>query len=222
MKQGILAIPILMFFTLLTTACNPHMSGMNYANHIGAGDPDQLPPTFEGRPRLPPPTVKVDETEPADAPRRIQKASSIIANAQKVMDTEGRSLGTACNRYVQRVLNVSGFPKGHFLANDFDLYAKKFIRSYQVENFTRNESGSEQERLKKHLWSFPERTPFIMQWSRAGVYGHIAIVERIGENLVIYQASLNRYTARKDQTTINTLLNGYNRRVLSVYSGLTR
>ena len=149
------------------------------------------------------------------------EASTIIKNAQKVMVEEGKKIGPACNFYVQRVLQVSGFPKGSYLAADFDLYAEKNFKYYRAKNFLKNSTQNDTEKLRKYIWNYPERTPFILQWSRAQVTGHIAIMERIGDQLIIYQASLNKYTARKSLTTIDSLLRDYNRRVLTVYSEMT-
>lgn len=149
------------------------------------------------------------------------EASTIIKNAQKVMVEEGKKIGPACNFYVQRVLQVSGFPKGSYLAADFDLYAEKNFKYYRAKNFLKNSAQNDTEKLRKYIWNYPERTPFILQWSRAQVTGHIAIMERIGDQLIIYQASLNKYTARKSLTTIDSLLRDYNRRVLTVYSEMT-
>ncbi|MBC7742279.1 MAG: hypothetical protein H7061_08780 [Bdellovibrionaceae bacterium] len=151
----------------------------------------------------------------------IEKASSIINNAEKVMVAEGKKLGTACNHYVGRVLEVSGFIKKGFLANDFDGYAKKYISHYRAVDFDRTQSAASAARLQDYIWSFPERTPFILQWSRGKSFGHIALMERVGDQLIIYQASLHKHTARKNLTTVKTLLTGYNRRTLTVYTELT-
>ncbi len=151
----------------------------------------------------------------------LKAASKIITMAQKIMETEGRKLGTACNLFVHRVLQVSGFASEIFMANDFEIYAKRYFKRYKAEDFTRDSSNAEEKRLHNYIWAYPERTAFIVQWSRSGVHGHIAFVERIGEKLVIYQSSLGSRTARKDQTTVDILLNGYNRRQLTVYSEMT-
>ena len=66
--------------------------------------------------------------------------------------------------------------------------AAKNLKHARVELF-KGDMGlaSEQARLKQHIWSYPERTPFILQWERTGPHGHVAIVERIGESLFIFQ-----------------------------------
>lgn len=158
----------------------------------------------------PKPTI---EQKPAST-----QASRFIQYAHEVMIKEGKSLGTPCNFYVQRVLVRAGFPKAGFRANDFDLYAKKNFKFYKAEDFKIDSSRSDKEELKKHLWSYPERTPFILQWTRPGNYGHIAILERIGENLIIYQASIGGHTAQRSQTKIETLLSSRHRAHLTVYS----
>ncbi len=146
------------------------------------------------------------------------QASRFIQYAHEVMIKEGKSLGTPCNYYVQRVLVRAGFPKGDFRANDFDLYAKKNFTFYKAEDFKIDATRSDKDELKKHLWSYPERTPFILQWTRPGHYGHIAILERIGDGLIIYQASIGGHTAQRSQTKIETLLSSRHRAYLTVYS----
>lgn len=147
-----------------------------------------------------------------------KRASRLMYYAQKIMETEGRKLGTACNFYVHRVLQVAGFAYKIFMANEFHLYAKKHFRSYKAEQFRGDSSYSDIPRLKDYLWSYPERTAFIAQWRRPGRHGHIAMLERIDEKLVIYQASLGKKTPRKDQTTLENLLNANGRRNLTIFS----
>ena len=166
--------------------------------------------------------VGIDSADTQKTPLKLPEASTFIKNADWVMTHEGKKIGTPCNLYVMRVLEVSGFPQDFFLANNFDRYARKYFRYAQITEFKNDRSGSDIARLKQHLWSFPERTPFIFQWNGIGMHGHIAIVERIQDQLIIYQASLDKYTARKDQTTVQTLLNGFNRRVLTVYANFSR
>lgn len=149
----------------------------------------------------------------------LPQASKFIINAEWVMINEGKKIGTPCNFYLSRVLVVSGYSSNRFLATDFDIYAQKNLKNAHVVHFINDGKGSELARLKQHLWSFPQRTPLIMQWSRSGATGHVAIVERVGNMLIIYQASLNKHTARKDYTSIHRLLTGEMRRTLSVYSG---
>lgn len=150
-----------------------------------------------------------------------QKTSRLIYYAQLIMETEGHRLGTACNFYVHRVLQATGFVHHVYLANDFHQYAKKYFKTYKAEVFKVEGSNSDVKRLKQYLWSYPERTPFIMNWTRPGRHGHIAIIERLNDKLVIYQASLGTKTPRKDQTTPERLLNGSGRRHLTVYSEMT-
>lgn len=149
-------------------------------------------------------------------------ASKLIQSAQYIMVTEGKKIGTACNLYIRRVLEYAGFSGEGFLATDFDIYAKKHFKYYRATDFKQDTHHTETARLRQYIWSYPERTPFILQWSRSGVIGHIAIMERIEDTLVIYQASLGSYTARKNKTTPEILLNDYNRRVLTVYSEMSK
>ncbi|MBC7458919.1 MAG: hypothetical protein H7235_11610 [Bdellovibrionaceae bacterium] len=139
-------------------------------------------------------------------------ASKFIIATYNTMVKEGEKIGAACNLYVERVLEVLGFKTVDFLANDFDLAAQKMFKSYKVVMFTNVTE------LKRYLWSYRERTGFILQWERAMAPGHIAIVERVGETLYIYQASLNKYTARVEKTTYVRLLQVNNNRGVRVYS----
>ncbi len=144
--------------------------------------------------------------------------SKFIQIAFDVMNKEGTALGTPCNFYLMRVLIRAGFKNEGFRANDFDVYAKKNFKFYKSEDFKIDSTKSDADELKKYLWSYDERTPFILQWTRPGTFGHVAILERIGENLIIYQASIGNHTARRDRTTIEKLLSSKSRASLTVYS----
>jgi len=187
---------------------------------IGSSQPPitQQPVTIE-KPSVPETKpVVTTSNPPVEQKLATTTASRFIQYAHEVMIKEGKEIGTPCNYYVQRVLVRAGFPKGDFRANDFDLYAKKNFKFYKVEDFKIDTTRSDKDELKKHLWSYPERTPFILQWTRPGHYGHIAILERIGDNLIIYQASIGSHTAQRSQTKIETLLSSKHRAHLTVYS----
>lgn len=224
------------FSLLLSTGCNSNLYGMNsninsipktYENPLSIPDrsddqpeqnQDELPIESDEAPTLattPPPPVKDSKTS-TPAP------SDFIKNAERIMITEGKKIGTPCNFYLRRVLEVSGFPSKPFLANDFDNYATKNFSNYTAIDFKNDRSGSERSRLKKVIWSYPQRTPFIFQWSRSGFYGHVAIVERIGDDLIVYQASIGSHSARRDRTSVDILLNGFNRRLLTMYINFTK
>jgi hypothetical protein len=161
------------------------------------------------------PAVETKKVEPKKDPP--SPASNFIIAAYNTMVNEGKKLGAACNFYLQGVLRSLGFKVEGFLANDFDVAAKKMFKSYRVVTFT---SASE---LKRHLWSYRQRTGFIFQWERSGGSpGHVGIVERVGEKLYIYQASLNKYTARVELTTLDKLLAVNGNRGLQVYSEFTK
>jgi hypothetical protein len=212
------------------TSCNPGLKSLG-----ASSDLNTVPPTFENPqndlgPSQDLPTQLVQPTQPVQPvkpkpstsqPLAQAPVSKIIYYAQKMIETEGKKLGTACNFYVHRVLQVAGFHYEVYLANDFDLYAKKYFAHYKAKDFLFEKAGTDVARLKAHIWSYPERTPFITQWSRSGTHGHIAIIERIADKLVIYQSSLGTKLPRKDQTTAEILLTGYNRRELTVYSEMT-
>lgn len=167
---------------------------------------------------LPAETAVTEKTETSTQKSEPLKPSKFIETTFNVMVKEGKSIGTACNRYLQRVLVRAGFKVGDFVANDFDIYAKTHFKSYKSEDFKIDSTRSDSAELKKYLWSYPERTPFILQWTRPGKYGHVAIIERTGSQLVIYQASKDNYTAKRDKTTTESLLKSKNRAHLTVYS----
>lgn len=182
----------------------------------------EVTPTPPVKKTEPEPDVKKVEPQPTETkPVETKKAAPITASnfiiaAYNTMVKEGKKIGPACNFYVGRVLEVLGFKKVDFLANDFDVAAKKMFKNYKVFTFTNVTE------LKRHLWSYRDRTGFILQWERVGAPGHIAIVERVGETLYIYQASLNKYTARVDKTTLERLLLVNNNKGVRVYSDLEK
>ena len=177
-------------------------------------------PSTESRPRVghtppppPPPVVKKPSID------TVPEASLFVKKAFWVVQNEARKIGTPCNFYVSRVLELSGYSDKSFLANDFDIYAQNHFSTYKNEIFNTANLESERLRLQRHIWSYPQRTPFIFQWERAKPKpGHIAIVERIGDQLVVYQASLNRHIARREQTSIDRLLNHTRSARMTVYS----
>ncbi len=116
---------------------------------------------------------------------------------------------------------MSGFANEGFIANDFDNYAAKNFSHVRAVKFQIDNNGDSLNRLKIHIWSYPERTPFIMQWSRSGGHGHVALLERIQDKLVIYQASLNSQYPNKRQTLLKALINKNGREHLTVYSEMS-
>ena len=159
-----------------------------------------------------PPSVKKETSKKEEH----VTASDFIIATYNTMVKEGKKIGAACNFYIERVLEVLGFKTVDFLANDFDVAAQKIFKNYKVAVFTNVTE------LKRHLWSYRERTGFICQWERIGAPGHIAIVERVGETLWIYQASLNQYTARVEKTTLEHLLQVNNNKGVRVYSDFVK
>ena len=191
--------------------------------------PTVVPPKKDPRIRKPVETDTKNENN-SDSSTAIDTAensnvSDFIRIAHTVMVNEGKKIGTPCNFYLHRVLVRAGFKNESFGANDFDVYAKRNFSSYKAQDFKLTEdkkaNAQEQLQLQRYIWSYPVRTPFILQWTRpAGRHGHVAIIERYDENtLVIYQASLNRHTANRKETTIKTLLTTAGLRSnLTVYS----
>ena len=239
MKRLFLKINFLSFIfltiSLMFLGCSPNFKTITldqYLQNQKKTTVDHAPTTFEKTEdtdveiKQPTPlTQKPNETVPpaekpvTQPPEPVKiEASKFIQTAYDVMVKEGKSIGTPCNLYLQRVLLRAGFKVADFVANDFDLYAKKYFKSYKAEDFRIDSNRSDKDELKAYLWSHQERTPFILQWTRPGHFGHIAILERQGESLIIYQASLGRHTAQRDQTTIERLLSSKYRASLTVYS----
>jgi len=145
--------------------------------------------------------------------------SKFIQIAQWIINNEARKLGTACNFYVSRVLEIAGYSDDSFIANDFDLYAQRNFSNYDSKSFDSNLEDVERPRMRAHIWSYPERTPFIINWERSGgQHGHIAILERIGNQLVIFQANMNKHLPKRQQTTIENIVSYSRRAKITVYA----
>lgn len=170
-------------------------------------------------PKTAPPIVQAPTTKPDSL---YDRASTFVKNAIWVMVKEGKKIGTPCNFFLRRVLEVSGFAKAPFIANDFDNYAEKYFSSFKEQTF--KSVKNERDRLRQYLWSFPSSTPFIMNWHKDGVkYGHVAIVERYDNDLVIYQASIGSHSARQDKATVESLLDDDRfHRDLTVYTNFSK
>lgn len=185
--------------------------------------------TAQVKPPVKPPRttpVIVPKSKPRIAfPKSAIKMSKIIENAYLIMkNTKDITwIKTACNRYVSLVLARSGYSRDGFLANDFDVYAQKNLKHAKDVLFKGDVAlPAEHARLKQHIWSYPERTPFILQWTRTGPkqHGHVAILERVGDKLFIFQASLGDYDPTMNEIKVNTLLNARGSKHLNVYSDL--
>ena len=203
-----------------TTESNP-VKPLETSPQVSEVTPRIEKPTVESKPE----NRQQQNIQPVQKPDTIKprlniksEPSEFIKIAHEVMVKEGKKIGTPCNFYLRRVLVRAGYADDGFVANDFDIYAKKNFSSYKSQDFKIDKNGTDRPELKKYIWSFPERTPFIAQWTRPGNYGHVAIIERIGDELVIYQASINQYTARRDLTTIEKLLSSQKRAFLTLYS----
>lgn len=204
----------LLFFlaSAVLSSCHP---GLNYGRITDPRILNQLPEKYEDA------VIDADDINQIPLPKKIKninQVSEFIKVAQFVVLNESEKIGTACNHYLQRVLFLSGFKKGDFLANEFDIYAKNNFKSYKIENFKIDASRNDKAELKKYIWSYPARTPFILQWKRPGAYGHVAILERLEDSLVIYQASYNAHNPERTLTTIDALLSLKYRKNISLFS----
>ncbi|MEZ0390851.1 MAG: hypothetical protein ACAH59_01455 [Pseudobdellovibrionaceae bacterium] len=164
---------------------------------------------------------QIPDFEIPEIPEYEVQEKSLIEMGLWVIEKEARKVGAACNFYVQRVLQLMGFGRSSWKANDFDLYVNQNFSTYKVESFVPSSQGSEKSRLKKYLWSFPEKTGVILQWKRRVGPGHVAILHRQGNQLVIFHASLNRFVAKAQKIDMDVLFyQGGNAYRLNVFSDL--
>jgi surface antigen len=228
----------LMLFALVSTSCGPGFR-LNELPHEQAkvedlgGVPTPAESDAQGSNPLPgdtdapknqPPTPSEDS--PKNTPQEETQRpdpQSLIEMAKWVIQNESKKVGPACNLFVQRVLQLMGFERKNFLANNFDWYAKDKFSSYQLESFSYDSNRSQLPRLHDYIWSFPEGTGFIMQWKQKSGHGHIAIVQRVGETLVIYHAGLNTFNPKAQTIPLERLL--HRRRsnyTLNVFSNIKK
>jgi hypothetical protein len=200
MRKSVLSI--ILGFSILATACGKSTGFQaveipkEQARLRDFGDGSRDFPTDEG---------EEPEFQDQDAPAK-SSGSTLAEIAKWVVAFEARKVGAACNFFIQRVLYLMGFGRSSWTANEFDQYVKQSFESYKEESFQYDSGGTEKERLKSYIWSFPERTGFILQWKRNTPHGHIAIVQRVGETLIIYHASLNTQLPRMQKVSVDLLL----------------
>jgi hypothetical protein len=161
------------------------------------------------------PSETADSVENSEVKKPIKRSLAEIA--KWVIQHEAKKVGAACNFFIQRILELMGFGPSSWTANSFDKYVKENFSSYQEESFVSDSSGVERKRLKAYIWSFPERTGLIFQWKRSSGHGHIAVVQRIQDELVIYHASLNTFRPKAQRVTLEVLLHP-TRKNLNVFS----
>ncbi len=143
----------------------------------------------------------------------------ILNNAEYVLKKEShkRGVGDACNFFLQRILELSGFSDDGYTANSFERYAKKHFTGFKTAQFKVEPLRKDAKKLETFLFSYPEGTPFILQWQKAEGHGHLALVTRQGNNLIIYEASLGRFKAEKKLTNARTILSASERYKLTAY-----
>ncbi len=151
--------------------------------------------------------------------RRARLNLRIIKNAEYVLKKESKKagIGNACNFFLQRILELSGFSDDGYKANDFDRYANKRFTGATTAQFKVEPLRKDAKNLEKFLFSYPEGTPFILQWKTTAPNGHLAIVTRTGDQLVIYEASLGRFNAGKKLTGARKILSASARYKMIVY-----
>lgn len=158
------------------------------------------------------------QTPPAE--RRISPSGrNLSETARWVVENESKKVGPACNFFIQRVMFLMGWGKSSWVANDFDKYVENKFESFRKESFEMDSTGAEKRRLKEYIWSFPERTGLILQWKRKVGHGHIGIIQRIGNEIVLYHASLNQFSPKAQKANLDILVNRGSRAfVLNVFS----
>lgn len=159
------------------------------------------------------------ELNELEAPEDSSQGQSMVEIGYWVIRNEARKVGAACNFFIQRVFALMGFGKSSWLANDFDSYVQKSFASFKKESFRWDSTGAERARLKRYLWSFPEGEGVILQWKRKVGPGHVAIIHRVGNEFVLYHASLKKFIPKAQRANLETLLHrplvGYSLNVFS-------
>ncbi len=151
--------------------------------------------------------------------RLAQLNKRLLNNAEFVVTKEKNKpkIGDACNYFIQRILQLSGFSDEGFKAGAFDEYANRHFTGYKTAVFAVEPLRKDAKALENYLNSFPESTPFILQWQRKVGIGHIALVTRKKDKLIIYEASLGRFNAEKKLTNARTILSASDRYKLTVF-----
>lgn len=162
-------------------------------------------------------TVQNNSGAPEERQARLNQR--LLNNLEYVVKKESkkRGIGDACNFFLQRVLELSGFSDAGYVANTFDQYAKKHFTGVKTAQFRVEPLRKDAKSLEQFLNSYPEGTPFILQWQRAEGHGHLAVVTRKDNKLIIYEASLGRFKADKKLTTARFILSASDRYKMIVY-----
>ena len=161
---------------------------------------------------------KSDNANSSDEPKEKAPAKrSLIEIAKWVIQNEARKVGAACNFFIQRIFTLMGFGKADWTANDFAQYVKSNFSHFRQASFYGDRGDLERKRLKEYIWSFPEKTGLIFQWKRESGHGHIAVVQRVDDQLVIYHASLNTFIPKAQRVSLEVLLDA-SRKNLNVFS----
>lgn len=141
----------------------------------------------------------------------FSSSSEIVSAAQnEIADSKADgSQDTQCSDYVAKVLRRTGVNVPAFRANDFDKIMAKYLPSWKMTEFTTDDLQAGRAALRDYLNSYPDHTAFLAQWPRVGQSGHVAIVDKVGENnFVIYQAQAGLSLPGSKQTKPESLLYG--------------
>ncbi len=219
-------------FALIVSSCAPH-SGFETLElpqeHADLQDLHGKPSQTE-EPDGIPDFQDMTDPDPSTWPEPAKSHNSdwgqwLVTNAKWVIDNESKKIGPVCNYFIQRVLYLRGFGTNAWVATEFDKYVLQNFSSFQKASFVFDPNGRDKARLKKYLLSRPEHSGVILQWKRKKGHGHIAILERVQNNFVIYHASLNKFSPKAQTATVDLLLHKPSRNntyILNVYSDLKK
>lgn len=219
MKMGLASLLLIAF--LGTVACNPR--GGFQATQVPT-EKTKLHDIFSQPSEEFEPVEEAEENpelSEEEIPEEVKRETglSLVEIGHWVIQNEAKKVGAACNFYIQRVFALMGFGKSSWLANNFDSFVEKRFSHYKKEVFKYDSRGAEQARLKKYLGALDEYEGVVVQWKRKVGPGHVAIVHRVKDQLVMYHASLNRFRPKAQTVEIKTLLHkpwvGYTLNVFS-------
>ena len=141
-----------------------------------------------------------------------EASNAFVVNAAAAEIDQSNASGnkdTQCSNYVAAVMRRLGYKVSSFHANDFQDVAAKVLPDWKMTEFTTEDLAKGRLELRQYLNSFPDHTAFFAQWPRTGQSGHVAIVEKVGDDsYVIYQAQAGLNTPYKKAAKVESLLYG--------------
>jgi hypothetical protein len=114
---------------------------------------------------------------------------------------------TACDHYIERVIERAGFPFGPFLANGFNETMHEYLPTWQMRGFSFNSKSRGLAQLQSFLDNAPNGSAFLAQWQRVGDNGHVALIAKTApDEFVIYQAQLGTALPHEEPIKLGSLL----------------